>query len=91
MYRVPWHPRPRLISVRHWVYGPGAGGFGSQCVYAARESSPASGDLLVVRSGNVTKLDGPRLRLDLAESGSRAYSLTYVMYETEVVQACALQ
>lgn len=75
---------PRLRSARHWLYGPGAGGFGSQCVYAARESSPAEGDLVIVRSGNVTKLDGPQLRLDLTGSGSRAYVLTYVTRETEV-------
>ena len=41
----------------------------------------------MVRSGNVTKLDGPQLRLDLVGSGSRGYSLTYVTRETEVVQA----
>ena len=76
---------PRLVSARQGVYGPGVGGFGSQCVYAASASSPASGDLLLVRYGNVTKLDGPQLRLDLAGSGSRAYSLRYATLESVVV------
>ena len=77
---------PRLVSARQWVYGPGSGGLAAECVYAARASSPAAGDLLLVRAGNVTKLDGPRLRLDLAPS-SRAYSLSYVRLESSRLQA----
>ena len=84
--RAP-EPRKPMTSVLFTLgrYGPGVGGFGSQCVYAASASSPASGDLLLVRYGNVTKLDGPQLRLDLAGSGSRAYSLRYATLESVVV------
>ena len=49
---IPVPVNPTLVSARQWIYGPGVGGFQTECVYAFSDG-PSQGSLLISGTGNV--------------------------------------
>jgi len=76
--------REQLVSARQWVYGPGEGGIGIECVFAL-PAGPPSGSLLLARQGSVTKLEADGLRINL-DAPTQAFALGYERVRSSRVQ-----